>query len=128
MTIPNPLAGLAGPAGGRRATWIDEAFGEYGRGKFRGAYDLLMLALNDTLYEHKAEGHSLFIKLSGLARKGLLDAQVVDLARSLPFLDKHDRGITDLDLSYMTEHDLYEFISFLEAYFRSLKKNSMTAA
>jgi len=125
LTILNPLAALVD---GRRTTWIDEAFTEYGRGKFRGAYDLLMLTLNDTLFEHKAEGHSLFIKLSGLARKGLLDAQVVDLARSLPFLDKHDRGITDIDLSYMSEHDLYEFITFLEAYFRSLKKNSMSAA
>jgi hypothetical protein len=107
---------------GRLKTYAEEAFVEYRRGRPRGCYDLLMLAFNSTLAELKPQGIALFERLEALVQDGKLDGDVVKLARGLPFLVKHDRGITDMDLSYMSEEELLDFIRFLELYFTSLKQ------
>ena len=107
---------------GRLKTYAEEAFVEYRRGRPRGCYDLLMLTFNSTLAELKPEGLTLFERLESLVGQGKLDAEVVSLAEGLPFLVKHDRGISDMDLSYMKEDELFDLIRFLEVYFASLQQ------
>jgi len=81
-----------------------------------------MLTFNSTLAELKPEGLTLFERLESLVGQGKLDAEVVSLAEGLPFLVKHDRGISDMDLSYMKEDELFDLIRFLEVYFASLQQ------
>lgn len=106
---------------GRLATYFDEAFGELSRGRLRGTYDYGMLALNTTLFELIPGRSTLFEKLEQLVARKSLDPEVLEQARGREFLRKHDRGITDMDLSYMTTEDLRDFLGFLKLFYGSLR-------
>jgi hypothetical protein len=123
--IENPFRGLVG---GRLSTYFDEAFGEYGRGRVRGAYDYCLLALNSTVFELKPRGKRLFEWLESLETDGKLGADVLGFARASPFLVKHDQGITDMDLSYMSTGDFQDIVRFLQLLYRSLADHGVKLA
>jgi hypothetical protein len=113
----HPFRGLVQ---GRLLTYFDEAFVEYGRGRLRGAYDYGMLALNTTLFELRPGREPLFQRLAGIEADGRIGPEVLAFARGNDFLERHDRGITDMDLSYMSLEELQGFVRFLEIFYRSL--------
>ena len=119
---PHPFSALVG---GRVLTYFDEAFVQYGQGKFRGTYDYCLLALNSTVFELKPQGKRLFEWLASLEGEGKLGQEVLEFARGREFMVKHDRGITDMDLSYMSAGDLQDLVHFLELFYRSLKANGV---
>jgi hypothetical protein len=123
--VVNPFRGLVG---GRVATYLEGAFAEYGHGRIRGAYDYCMLALNSTLFELKPAGRRLFEKLASLEEAGKIGREVLEAARASDFVARHDRGITDMDISYMCAEDLWELVRFLERLYRSLAERGVALA
>ena len=123
--VANPFRGLVG---GRLAIWLEEAMVEYHRGKLRNCYDLTLLALNSSLWELGAKGRGLFDRLRALQADGKIGPEVLERARELPFPARHEAGITDIDLSYLTVDDTRDWVGFLELFFRSLAASGITLA
>ena len=126
--MAEPLNPFRGLVSGRVLTYFDEAFVEWGHGRIRGTYDYAFLAFNSTLYELKPGGKTLFEKLAALAADGRIDGRVLELARASEFLRKHERGITDMDLSTMSVADVQELLGFLERLYRSLQDRGVVLA
>ena len=110
---------------GRLLTYFQEAETFAERGDFRAAYDYAMLALNSTMFELAPGSDSLLTKLDKLSADGKLGKSVGAAARSSEFLLKHERGITDMDLSYMTHDDLDELLRFLLTFYGSLREHGV---
>jgi len=121
----HPFAGLVE---GRLRTYFDRAYEQRESGAIRGAYDYAMMALNAALFELAPGADALFPKLTNLIEGGKIDASVLEQAKGLPFVCKLDAGITDMDLTYMSEADLQDFLEFLEATFRSLRAKGVLLA
>ena len=117
-TLVEPFARLVS---GRLLTYFEEAAAVASQGNFRGAYDYAMLALNSTLFELAPGACSLLTRLDRLVEGGKLGKEVTDYVRGSEFLLKHERGITDMDLSYMTPDDLDDLLRFLTVFYGSLK-------
>ena len=118
----HPFVGLVE---GRLRTYFDRAYEQRESGAIRGAYDYAMMALNATLFELAPGADALVAKLSRLIESERVAASVLDAARAKPFLCKLDAGITDMDLTYMSDADLSDFLDFLESLYGSLRANGV---
>ena len=77
------------------------------------------------MFETHAAGKTLFQKLESLEKDGKLGPGPLAFARGRDFLVKHDEGITDMVITYMSVDDVRDVLAFLELFFRSLQEHGV---